>query len=62
MIIGSHQVRISVDDRGDDGVYGKVYERSLYDSDSKWRHILTLAPGMKLTKDMFYTALDIANK
>lgn len=61
MMIGNYQVRIEVENRGDDGIYGKVYERDVYEIDAKWRHILTLAPGMKLSKDMFYSALRMAD-
>ena len=48
MMIGIYQVRIQAEDRGNDGVYGKVYARCPYEIDNKWKHILTLAPGMKL--------------
>ena len=60
MMIGIHQVKIEADNRGRDGIYGKVYARCPYESGAKWRHVLTLAPGMKLTKDMFYEALKLS--
>ena len=59
MMIGIYQVRIQTEDRGNDGVYGKVYARCPYEMNNKWKHILTLAPGMKLSKEMFYSALKL---
>lgn len=61
MMIGNYQVRINTENRGNDGIYGKVYAKDVYEMDAKWKHILTLAPGMKLSKDMFYTALKMAD-
>ena len=60
MMIGIYQVRIQTEDRGNDGVYGKVYARCPYEMNNKWKHILTLAPGMKLSKEMFYSALKLS--
>ena len=60
MMIGIYQVRIQAEDRGNDGVYGKVYARCPYEIDNKWKHIFTLAPGMKLSKEMFYSALKLS--
>jgi hypothetical protein len=61
MMIGNFQVKIEAENRGEHGIYGKVYERNVYEMDAKWKHILTLAPGMKLSKDMFYSALRMAD-
>lgn len=60
MQIDNYQVTIKMDDRGEFGRYGKVFAKNLYECDAKFYHILTLAPGMKLSKDMFYSALKMA--
>lgn len=60
MQIDNYQVTIKIDDRGEFGKYGEVFAKNLYECDAKFHHILTLAPGMKLSKDMFYSALKMA--
>ena len=61
--IDIYQVKIEPENRGSHGIYGNVFCRcpiamrteKFYD----WTHILTLPPGVKLTKSMFYEALTI---
>lgn len=60
MIIGTHEVKITPEDRGAHGVYGIVYARNVYYPDTKLTKIGTLAPGMKLSKELFNSMLKLS--
>ena len=60
MVIGLHEVKIMPENRGKDGVYGIVYARNVYYPDTKLTKIGVLAPGMKLSKELFNSMLKLS--
>lgn len=60
MIIGMHEVKITTENRGEHGVYGIVYARNVYYPDTKLTKIGVLAPGMKLSKELFNSMLKLS--
>ena len=60
MIIGMHEVKITTENRGEHGIYGIVYARNVYYPNTKLEKIGVLAPGMKLSKELFYSMLKLS--
>lgn len=60
MIIGMHEVKITTENRGEHGIYGIVYARNVYYPNTKLEKIEVLAPGMKLSNELFYSMLKLS--
>ena len=60
MIIGMHEVKIITENRGEHGVYVIVCARNVYYPDTKLTKIGVLAPGMKLSKELFNSMLKLS--